>query len=133
MNTLKEVRKSKKLSMSEIEKLTGIQCALQSLIETGVTKPGRRMQRRFESILGHNIDWVETIHWKSCTPKKAERTLEKLLEQIYGLDNDVRKEFIQHLVRVTEQLKERYPRLQRTKFNDTKASTQANNGLYVLQ
>lgn len=61
MQDLRTVRQEKRLTQQDISGLTGLPQSHVSALENGHYLPNLRTRQRIEQLLGHSIDWQQTV------------------------------------------------------------------------
>jgi transcriptional regulator with XRE-family HTH domain len=111
MKGLKETRKDGGLSRKQIETITGITLANQSLIERGVSIPDIATREKLEAFFGVKVNWLDTASIP-CEPreftvtwKDVEREFRYFLHSVASLPIGEREVFIKSICKHLNQLK----------------------------
>lgn len=99
MKSLRQLRLSKGLKLSEIEQSLAISQSLLSEMERNVRVPNRLTRQRLEIYFGERVNWLEvpTLTSVSTYPSNwfnAEKTFRSLYRMIGSLPDDVKDQFI---------------------------------------
>ena len=97
MQDLRTVRESKRLSQVDVSQLTGVSQPHLSSLERGQYLPNERTRKRIEQLLGHSIDWQQTVS------SDREHVTRMLLELI-NAEADGVLERVQHLKRILHEI-----------------------------
>lgn len=99
MKSLRQLRLSKGLKLSDLEQSLAICNSLLSEMERGLRSPNKLTRVRIESFFGEPINWLDVPNLNT-EPKyptnwfEVERHYRILLRLINGLPDDVKDEFI---------------------------------------
>ena len=107
MKTLKQARRSKKLTITQLSEKTGITRANISLIENNLSKPNDATIKKLEKILG-NLDFskiVEKYKIKTLTIEEAKILLDKFTTCLLGLSDENRQIMIKQTRKQMETFK----------------------------
>ncbi len=99
MRPLRKTRLSRKLTQTELGKLTGLHQVLISNIECGRCRPNDATKAKLESTLGR-IDWIETaktITLRNPNYLEAEKLVQKIVSITAAMSTKERKSIKQLL------------------------------------
>jgi transcriptional regulator with XRE-family HTH domain len=99
MKSLRQLRTSKGLKLSDLEQSLGICISLLSELERGLRQPTKLTRARIEYYFGEQINWLD-VSDLSYSPEyptqwfEVERQFRTTLRMINGLSDDVKGDFI---------------------------------------